>query len=89
MYTPRPIPDVRIVTQGCGCMSHVPSPARGHGVEELRERIDRSQVRELELVEVDLHVERRFELVEQYPGLGPYMGIGLAVKKQRLAEVRA
>ncbi len=30
-----------------------------------------------------------FELVEQYPGLGPYMGIGLAVKKQRLAEVRA
>ena len=27
-----------------------------------------------------------FEFTEQYPGLGPYMGIGLAVKKERLAE---
>ena len=27
-----------------------------------------------------------FEFIDQYAGLGPYMGIGLAVKKQRLAE---
>jgi len=27
-----------------------------------------------------------FEFTDQYAGLGPYMGIGLAVKKERLAE---
>lgn len=30
-----------------------------------------------------------FEFTEQYPGLGPFMGIGLAVKKQRLLRQHA
>src|SRR5437667_7000901 len=64
MYTPSPIPDVRMETGGVPptLLRARRSRRRGHSLEKFRQRIDGSEVPELQTIKVDSNRERRLYL---------------------------